>query len=326
MKAGKIYASFNSYIANLKCTSLPVVVFVMLLMTSCSKGIELIEGEPTLKVELEPGTYRVGEPVVFKFSGYAGIISFYSGEVFNDYEYREGRILEAGQLHMSFTSNVQYGAQTNQFSVQASTDFKGDHTSPFSTVQEATWTDITSRFELGNNTTYKPSGVKDITDLVEEGKPLFIAFRYIYRPSAQYGLRRTWRIQNFKLTSTTPTLGEQVIGDMATAGFTLFDQFPDIEPSATTINATTISMVGTAVSPNTLTSENWVISRGFETGEVDLGPDRPIAIKGIADAMMTTYEHTYSKPGTYRAYFIAINANIEKKIETIQYVDVTVEP
>lgn len=302
--------------------SLSVLVFAQ---TSCTKDLEVNGGIPDLKVSLSAATFKVGEPVVFQFAGDAGLISFFSGEVFHDYAFRTGRTLEQGTLNMSFNTNVQYGTQANQFSVQASSDFNGNYTS-FDNVRQATWTDITSRFAIGTGTTYVPSGAKDITDLVREGKPLYLAFKYIYRPSAQNGTRRTWRVQNFNLTSTTASLGTQVIGNMTTSGFTTVDQNPQTEPTATTISATTISLVGTAVTPSTLTSETWVITKGFSTGKVDLGPDRPVPIKGIADAKLTSFSHIYEKPGTYKAYFIAANANIDAKKETIQSVDVIIEP
>ncbi|WP_028787734.1 DUF5017 domain-containing protein [Terrimonas ferruginea] len=302
-----------------------ILLITVLAQTGCSKKIEVNGGEPDLKVSLPAITFKAGEPVTFQFKGDAGLISFFSGEVFHDYNFREGRVLEQGALKLSFNTAVQYGTQANQFSVQASSDFNGNYTA-FSNVQQASWTDITNRFTIGTGTTYTLSGVKDITDLVQEGKPLYIAFKYIYRPSATYGTRRTWRVQNFNLSSTTASLGTQVIGNMTTSGFTTVEQNPLTEPSATTISASTISLVGTAVTPSTLTNETWVITKGFSTGKVDLGPDRPVAIKGIADAKLTSFSHIYEKPGTYKAYFIAANANIDDKKETVQSVDVIVEP
>lgn len=293
--------------------------------TSCRKDLEVNGGEPDLKVSLPAVKYKAGQPVVFQFEGDAGLISFFSGEVFHDYDYKEGRELEQGKLNLSFNTSVQYGTQANQFSVQVSSDFNGDYTS-FNNVRQANWTDISGRFTIGTGTNYTASGAKDITDLVQEGKPLYIAFKYIYRPSAQFGTRRTWRVQNFNLSSTTQSLGTQVIGNMTTSGFTTVDQNPLTEPTATTVSATTISLVGTAVTPSTLTSETWVITKGFSTGKVDLGPDRPVAIKGVADAKLTSFNHIYEKPGNYKAYFIAANANIHDKKETIQSIDVIVEP
>ena len=304
--------------------SIPLVLLA-LHFQSCSKELEVNGGVPDLKVSLQGKTFKAGEPVEFSFEGNAGLISFYSGETFHDYAFRAGRILEAGQLSLSFNTAVQYGTQKDQLSIQASSDFNGNYSS-FEHVKAATWTDITDRFTLATNATYKPSGSQDITDLIQDGKPLYIAFRYIYRPSAANGTRRTWRVQNFNLVSTTASLGDQTIGDMASAGFTLVDENPDTEPAASTISATTVTLVGTAVTPSQLTSENWMITKGFASGEVDLGPDRPIPVKAIADANMSNFFYTYEKPGTYKVYFVAANANIDNSKETVQELELTITP
>lgn len=312
------YNSFKAFLF------IPAAI-VSMAVQSCSKELEVNGGTPDLKVSIEGKSFRAGEPVKFNFTGNAGLISFYSGEVFHDYAFKDGRVLEPGKLSLSFNTNVQYGTQANQFSVQASTDFNGNYAS-FDNVRAATWTDITSRFAIGTGTTYVPSGIKDITDLTKEDKPLYIAFRYIYRPSAANGLRRTWRVQNFKLISTTTSLGDQTIGDMTSAGFTLVDQSPAEEPAASTITATTVTLVGTAKTPSLLTSENWIITKGFVSGAIDLGPDRPVPVKAIADAKMTSYAYTYTKPGNYKVYFVASNANINNSKETVQELTLTIEP
>lgn len=305
-------------------TFLSIVLLTQLLF-SCSKELEINGGVPDFKAALTEKAYHAGEPVEFTFTGNAGLISFYSGETFHEYAFREGRTVEPGKLLLSFNTNLQYGNQPNQFSVQASTDFNGNYAS-FEHVSAATWTDITSRFTLGTNANYTPSGIQDITDLAEDGKPLYIGFRYIYRPSAQFGTRRTWRVQNFRLISSTTSLGDQTIGDMASAGFTFVDENPDTEPAASTISATTLTMTGTAITPSQLTSENWIITKAFASGAIDMGPDRPIPVKSIADAPIGVYNYVYEKPGTYKVYFIAANANISGSKETIQELNITILP
>ncbi|GEP94593.1 DUF5017 domain-containing protein [Chitinophaga cymbidii] len=302
-----------------------IICLITQLLTACSKELEINGGVPDLAVSLADKTYKAGEPVEFQFTGSAGLISFYSGETFHEYAFREGRTVEAGKLLLSFNSNVQYGNQANQFSVQVSSDFNGNYSS-FEHIRAATWTDVTSRFTIGTNATYVASGVKDITDLAVDGKPLYVAFRYIYRPSAQYGTRRTWRVQNFRLISSTTSLGDQTIGDMGSSGFTLVDENPDTEPAVSTITATTLTLAGTAITPSLLTSENWIVTKAFPTGAIDMGPDRPIPVKGIADAPISTFNYVYEKPGTYEVHFVAANANIDGSKQTLQTLNITIVP
>src|SRR5690606_26031173 len=54
--------------------------------------------------------------------------------------------------------------------------------------------------------------------------------------------------------------------------------------------------------------EHWAISKPIYVDEVDLGPDLSQVIKGISNAGVEEFEYAYSKPGTYTARLIGINA------------------
>src|SRR5690606_24333171 len=203
-----------------------------------------------------------------------------------------------------------FGTQANQLALLATTGFNGNYVFDGG-IDAANWTDITSRFVLSANTTYLSSGTVDVSDLVEEGQPLYFAFRYITKNQATSGVGRTWRIQNFLLTSQT-SIGLITLGDIQTTGFRLVDRKPEIAPMRSTLSATTLSMVAHAVadSNRTVETENWAISKAFYGGTQDLGPDRPVAIKGVTDAELESYTYVYNQPGTYKVYFIAKNTNI----------------
>ena len=217
----------------------------MLLLVSCDKDLD-VKKAPTFDVKTDSTTYKVGQPVVFKITGEADIISFYSGQGYNNYAFKDGRVLdlETKGATLSFTSSVQLGAQANQLAVLASTDFNGNYSS-LASIKAATWTDITSRFTLGNSTTFLASTNQNISDLIVPGKPIYIAFKYLTKPQATNGLARTWMIQGVTLTSTSLFNGANpVLSDQAYAGFRIVDEDPVNTPSRSLVTSTRVTLLG----------------------------------------------------------------------------------
>ena len=135
--------------------------------------------------------------------------------------------------------------RANQLSVLASTDFNGDYSS-LAKVKAATWVDITSRFKLGTNATFVASGIKDITDLMVAGKPIYIAFKYVTKPQATNGAIRWWYIQSFAISSlamldnTIPL----TLTDIGSAGFQIVDENKANAPAQASITATRVTLAG----------------------------------------------------------------------------------
>src|SRR5882757_8152495 len=136
------------------------LLLVPVALASCHKEVKvaLKEGTPSFDVSLAASnTYKVGTDVVFNFSGKADVISFFSGELYHDYAFKDGRTIDVTNPTMTFTSAVTGGTQTNQLAILASTDFNGVYNDtlkpPLTNIHAATWTDITSRFALGTTAT-----------------------------------------------------------------------------------------------------------------------------------------------------------------------------
>ena len=296
----------------------------LLLHAACKKSLDLNGGTPDFNVAATTGTLKAGEPVLFRFSGNANVISFYSGEPLRDYAFRAGRTETCTGGLLSFTSAVTGGAQTGQFSVLASSDFNGQY-ADLSAVQAAKWTDITARFALGTSATFLASGAKDISDLLVKGKPLYIAFRYLTKPQQQNGAARTWMVQSFSFQSITP-LGNLAATDMFTNAFRLVTSNPTTAPARSAASTSRITLLAnTFTADNDPATENWAISAPITWETVHLGPDRPTGIKGGTAARLESYSHTYTKAGTYKAYFVASNINIDKSSEVVKEVTVTVQ-
>lgn len=217
----------------------------LLLLFSCSKTIS-VDPVTDFDVTATAATYKAGDPVLFTISGSPHNISFYSGETGNDYTYKDGRSipLSEGDIRLSFTSSVQVGTQANQLSLLVSTDFGGDYTD-LEKVRSATWTDISSRFQFGTSATFLSSTEQSIADLIQPGKPIYFAFRYLTKPQAANGLVRTWMIQSFDVKSSVLFNNVAVsLANQLSAGFRLIDEDPVNTPSRSLLTSTRVTLRG----------------------------------------------------------------------------------
>jgi hypothetical protein len=65
-------------------------------------------------------------------------------------------------------------------------------------IQKATWTPIKG-VKLASGEELQESGLIDLSDFVESGKPFYIAFKYTGEVSGEKPTQRTWQISNVKL-------------------------------------------------------------------------------------------------------------------------------
>lgn len=311
---------------------LNIIAAALFLFCSCKKvtDVAVNGGVPSFDVTVASNSYKVGDDVVFNISGKADVISFFSGELYRDYAFKDGRIIDLANPTISFTSAVSGGTQNNQLTILASTDFNGVYNdtlkAPLTDIKAATWTDITSRFTLGNSATFLASGAKSISDLIVAGKPLYIAFKYRTQPQTLNGTARTWMIQSFTLSGTS-AFGTLTLGDLTNSGFRIIDGNPVDGPSRSSISATRVTLLGNTFSAgNDPATECWAISRAFNPSKIDAGPDYPVGIKGVANPTLDKYVYKYTKPGTYKAYFIASNANAYESVKVEKSLDITITP
>ncbi|MBO9151533.1 DUF5017 domain-containing protein [Chitinophaga sp. GCM10012297] len=262
--------------------------------------------------------------VTFSFSGDAQIISFYSGVLGNDYDYREGRTLDINAILSSFSTTLNNGAQEDQLSVLVSSDFNGTY--DIGNIRAATWTDITGRFTLNtrNASASLPSGTKDIKDLHVEGKPFYYAFRYVCKPQSEFGANSTWRIRAFSLESQTD-LGNASLATLTNADWHLVNEGSIVDPNRGAVieSSGAIRFNGNHLNKEVET-ESWAISKGFELTKTDMGPDRPIAIKSVINPRLTTYAFNYTTAGTYKVAFVASNTSYEGHSGVVREIEVKI--
>jgi len=306
------------------------IIMMAILIASCDKSLHTVE--PDFQVTgyaVTDGVDSLGNPVknvTFSFAGDAKIVSLYTGEVGHDYSYKEGRTLSFNDLLMFFTTTWQYGNQVDQLSVQASTDFNGKYT--LEDIEAATWIDITNRFTLASNrgsTTPTPSdeyeaGV-DITDLKQEGKPLYIGFKYVHNPAN--GTHSTWRIRSLLITGETE-LGNTTLADQTTAGWSLVNGGPEGALNAGLIEGgSVINLRGTAANTTTI-ANSWAITKAFNVSKNNLGPDRPVSVKAYTDPELSSYTYQYAQPGNYTVVFVAQNSTIQENKQVVRAMDIVI--
>lgn len=355
-----------------------IMLFASLAMISCTKKL-VVKDAPDFTVSTDASTYKVNDPVKFNIQGSADIISFYSGELYHDYDFKDGRVVAVtGKgLKLSFKSGIAPGTppgtQTNQLSILVSTDFGGNYTD-LASVQAATWTDITDSFTLGTSTTLVASTTKDLSGFVIPGKPIYFALRYINRPQIANGFARQSLIESFTLNSTDTTSNGLpiTISDQVHTGFRIVDQNPVNAPARSQVTTTRVTLYGpvykdpndpifdpnnpifdpknpiynpdstayvaTAVLPvfvpydpsspyNDPLSENWAVSAPISLDSVDLGTDKAVAVRAsVYTVKPALYTYKYTKPGTYKAYFVATNSTIDESKQVVKEVTITITP
>lgn len=293
-------------------------LLLLMVVSACKK--ESSNDLSGFDVKTENLTFKVGEEVTFKLNGNSPQLTFYSGEILKDYNFKDGRIVEAGSLKMSFSSRTQYGAQDNQFSILASTDFNGEYT--IDNIKAASWTDISDRFTIGTDVNFISSGIADLDDLTVEGKPVYFVLKYVYDPTK--GLGRSWYVQNFSLLSETE-IGLSPLESQNSLSWQLIYYGPKEAAGRSSVSATTILLRANAAN-QTVYTEDWCISKPVYISSVDMGPDRGVPIMGYSDTQLTEYKYIYSTPGNYRATFVAANKTNSKDKELVKQVDITILP
>lgn len=120
------------------------------------------------------------------------------------------------KVELSFRMRYNYPTRTSgKISVLVSTDFNGKRES-FEDIQAATWTDVTDRSHIDyESNAFAPSGDVDITDLWKEGKPIYVAFKYVFDRAEGNRQGATVWINNLEVKAVTEQ-GETVLSsDMA---------------------------------------------------------------------------------------------------------------
>lgn len=299
-------------------------------LASCTSEEETVEA-PQFTAAAPGGVFKVGEPVVFQFEGNPDFITFYSGEAGNAYDYRDCDRIGPAEWTLSFLEHTQAGTQGLPNPACApifySVDFDGDYTEEG--VRRATWVDLSRHFTYPTDTNQDvPSGTLYIDDLFpKDGSPLYLMFHYAVKQYTGKNGRTEIRIMNFRINGITAA-GTTALYNHKTANFQfVFSKEHDMydDPTATPASVeSSYLQLRTDFKP-THDMEFWTVSGGlYHPDEVNSGPDHGIGIKAVADPTMTTYSHTYNKPGEYTVTFVAANSKVYGRKEVVREMKITV--
>ena len=151
----------------IKTISAGILLAALFASAGCSKEDSV--DMPSFEVTLPGSVFKVGEPVAFSLSGNPDIISFYSGEAGNAYEYKDKDRITPAEMTLSFTTLASSGTagypNPAMAPISYSTDFDGDYTEEG--VRRATWTDISDNFkfptDVGQNIPSGTTGARSIS-------------------------------------------------------------------------------------------------------------------------------------------------------------------
>lgn len=290
------------------------VLIPALILSSCKK--QKID-TPSFDVTADNTSVAVKQPITFTVTGTADDVAFYSGVSGAEYKYKTRTTL-SGKPQLQFTSYRQgTSTQTNTLSVLVSKDFANvfdiDH------LQQATWTDITSKATLSTGTDNTASGVIDLSDQLTANIPVYIAFRYTAKNDAA-AAQPTWTIKNFAVANVAADGTSTPILAQATANWGALSVLNPANVWA--FSATALTFTGGAI--NADDNEDWLISQPIQ---LDRAPTiTSVNIKPSPTTRLTTYTFAgYAAAGTYVATFEAINANKWDEKSTVKQFTITVK-
>lgn len=285
-------------------------------------------GNPTFDASVSKTSYKVGDSVIFNFTGSANIIQFWSGEPAHVYDNRS-RTMATGATNVfsfsSATANLAAGnvGQTNNLKVLVSTNFSGIVDSI--NIRKATWTDITSRVALATNATTLSSGNVNVSDFQNTSRDsLFLAFKYQSTTSSAASRARQYTLSAFTFQNTFPNgivyAHNTINTDVRYGGFQAYSfKTPAVKDSIRWAIGGTLTI---AQGVDNLSDEDWAISKGFNLGFVP--PDVAVGIQNSNVNSLTQYVYKYTTPGTYVVTFVALDVYGNQTNQVIKQLTITV--
>ncbi len=104
------------------------------------------------------------------------------------------------RAEITFATNVMWGAQKNNLFVVVSSDYDGSGT--MEGIKKATWTDVTSKFKYADKDEWVKSGKQNIGAIAADGKPLYVAFKFVGNASTVGATQRGWAINDLVFNDT----------------------------------------------------------------------------------------------------------------------------
>lgn len=72
--------------------------------------------------------------------------------------------------------------------------------------------------------------------------------------------------------------------------------------------------------------EHWAVSRAIDIDKASIEPDFSESIKNFSNPPLKQHRYTYTKPGTYKAVFVAANRSIDDAKSVVREITLTITP
>ncbi|WP_242204240.1 DUF5017 domain-containing protein [Aestuariivivens insulae] len=303
------------------------IMLVTILFQSC-EDLNDVE-TPDFNVTYTNQTIKAGEPIEFKVENAPNFLNFYSGEFSHEYKYRE-RTKAEGTIYMSFNNAQKWGLGENAkgtLSVHVSSDYDGSGTKE--AITQATWTDISDRFNISEAYTYDWtfSGEADITDL-DNGGLAYFAIRFYAEKTSLDGHRQPeWRINNFNISRDLDDSGNFL---------EIFNKAVDNKSGFTSISVDdgvydwnghnwywdSGKKVWRMRSENPRHgNDDWLVTDAINLSIIQ--PDKGMPLKTYPESL-ESFTYTYEQPGTYTVTLVGNNTTAYGHKELVKEFTITV--
>ncbi|RAV30212.1 DUF5017 domain-containing protein [Sinomicrobium soli] len=301
------------------------IAIYLFVLTFWVQGCEDMEEVETPRFTVTPSAFEVkaGEPVVFTVDHTPDFLKFYSGEFGHQYEHKD-RTNAEGTVTMSFENSQKWGLGSNAtgtLTVWYSGDYDGSGTAE--AVNHATWTEITDRFDISTryDFEFQSSGVVDITDLAD-GNTIYFGFRYFSDNIQDRGAE--WYFNDLLIeTDVEGAPAPLTIATEETPGFLPVDVQGIVEAwnGAKWYWDSGNGYWRMRGNSDNIVNEDWLITRPLNLTAVS--PDTGEDLKNYSTAL-SSFEHTYTQPGTYTVTLVGNNTTVYGHKEKMQEFTITV--
>lgn len=302
------------------------LILIISLNTACKKLEDV--NSPEFSVTTSKTTYKVNEDIEFTFAGEVDVISFYSGEIGNDYGHTNGRVMKSSFL-ANFESQTIDGTQSNQIGIYLLKNYKS--TNSLAGVYAADTINISSKFRLAtlaDNRVFVSSGSGDISEYLDLTQPttINIAVKQTVRNQNLYGSGNINRVKGFKLLAANELNEVTLFQHTNINQWELFST-PNKMPGRALVEATQLTLRnGFGAAYVTEHTEDWAVSQPITISPItDMGPDYAVGVKSVADKMPKLYQKAYAKAGKYMVTFKAINQSVKGRTEIIKQIPINIE-
>lgn len=296
-------------------------------------------------VQLDPSnTYRVGDPVVFNFSGNADYITAWNGDTGHEYVNRNRTTMPVSELEtcqLTFSLSRRSGSNKGDVQVYVTNSFEGLSGRNAATDKAAIeaieadnfagWT----RLEVAedNRSGQWATTTCNLLDVDGNGTALTDNFTLLIRwhPQSVTAQRNYYINTSLEVKFKNRESTSLNYADLQFVNFNMADEMEgkeyDVYSTGSKIgylqygqNAGNIIL--NAIESGTMCSyliDTWIFSTPMALNHTT--PDTGQSIKGVTDDV-TSFSYTYDRPGTYTATFVVANGNYQGESGTQAY-DVT---